>query len=85
MNALKAVASTKWGRTHEDLRSLYIGLIRSVMEYGSAGWMLCLSPSNLSTLELEQNKAARLITGKKLQKAYFDGFVKSQNPQISTS
>ena len=63
INAMKAVANTNWGCKKDDLRSLYIGFLRSSIEYAAAGWINNISDTNLQALEIEQNKASRVITG----------------------
>jgi len=63
LKALRAVSNKEWGTRNEDIRTLYIGYIRSTADYAAAGYQAALSKTQLQKLEVEQNKAARLITG----------------------
>ena len=63
LKALRAVAHKNWGNQQEDLRALFIGYIRSIADYAGGAWQTVISDSNLEKLEMEQRKAARIITG----------------------
>ena len=60
---LKTLAGTDWGSCASNLRNLYTGYIRSVLEYGADIWGNGISETNMKKLETVQNMAARIITG----------------------
>ena len=60
---LRILANTSWGCSQEDLRIMYVGYVRSVLEYGSDVWGSGISATRLMKLDVVQNQAARLITG----------------------
>ena len=62
LNLLKRLASTKWGANKDTLRQMYIGYVRSVMDYG-ASIQTVASKSTTSSLDRVQNQAGRLICG----------------------
>ena len=62
LNLLKRLASTTWGANKQTLRQMYIGYIRSVMDYGSSLQTIA-SKSSTSNLDRVQNQAGRLICG----------------------
>ena len=62
LNLLKRLASTTWGANKQTLRQMYIGYIRSVMDYGSSLQTIA-SKSTTSNLDRVQNQAGRLICG----------------------
>ena len=59
---LKKLAGTKWGANSSTLKTVYMGTVRPVMEYGSAAWATA-AKSNTSRLAKLQNAGMRLITG----------------------
>ena len=63
INQLKTLSSTEWGCNTRVMRLLYVGYIRSVLEYGSDIWGNLISHSNLMKLEAIQNTGATLISG----------------------
>ena len=63
MCQMRALACSTWGCSPSTLRTLYMGYIRSVLEYGADVWSSMVSQTNIKKLEVIQNKAARLITG----------------------
>ena len=62
LNLLKRLASTTWGANKQTLRQMYIGYVRSVMDYG-ASLQTIASKSTTSSLDRIQNQAGRLICG----------------------
>ena len=64
INQLKTLSSTEWGCNKRVMRLLYVGYIRSVLEYGSDIWGNLISHSNLMKLEAIQNTGATLISGR---------------------
>ena len=62
LNLLKRLASTTWGANKQTLRQMYIGYIRSVLDYGSSLQTIA-SKSTTSNLDRVQNQAGRLICG----------------------
>lgn len=54
MNILRCLKGSKWGADRAALKALYIGLIRSVLDYGSVAKAL------LSNLDKIQYQALRL-------------------------
>ena len=63
LKPLRAVATKKWGCNNEDLRTLYLGYIRTLADYAAASWQTATSDTNIKQLETVQNEAARIITG----------------------
>ncbi|GFS22546.1 reverse transcriptase-like protein [Elysia marginata] len=61
LSLIKRLASTSWGSDMDTLRSLYLGYVRSVLDY------LCLQASSSKTVQSEidkvQNHALRFICG----------------------
>ena len=62
-NALRALSGKTWGSAASDLRTVYVGFIRSCAEYAAAGWMPGAAKSNLELVEVAQRDACRVITG----------------------
>ena len=62
LNLLKRLASTTWGASKQTLRQMYIGYVRSVMDYGSSLQTIA-SKTSTSSLDRVQNQAGRLICG----------------------
>ena len=62
MQLVKRLAGTSWGAGKDTLRGLYLGYVRSTLEYGNALLVSC-NKSNISTLDKIQNNALRLISG----------------------
>ena len=62
LNLLKKLACTKWGANKDTLRQLYLGYVRSVMDY-SLPLQNITSASTASHLDRVQNQALRLICG----------------------
>ena len=62
LRLLKKLATTEWGSDKSTLRSLYLGYVRSSLEYGAA-LMTTSSNANLKHLDRVQNSAVRLING----------------------
>ena len=61
---IRKQAGTQWGVAETVLRNVYIGTIRSHLEYGSTT-LSSASKSAIYTLGKVQNQASRLITGSK--------------------
>ena len=62
LNLVKKLSSTDWGSDKRTLRGLYLGYVRSALEYGSALMSTC-SKANQTKLDKIQNNALRLING----------------------
>ena len=62
LRLLKKLATTEWGSDKTTLRSLYLGYVRSSLEYGAA-LMTTSSTANLKHLDRIQNSAVRFING----------------------
>ena len=62
LNLIKHLASTSWGADKMTLRQLYLGYVRSVMEY-ALPLQTIASKSVSGTLEKVQNQALRLVCG----------------------
>ena len=62
LGLLKRLASTNWGADMNTLRSLYIGYIRSVLDYNQCLLISC-SKTTQKSLDRIQNNAVRLICG----------------------
>ena len=62
LKLLKKLSSTDWGSDKRTLRNLYLGYVRSALEYGSALMTTC-SKANQTSLDKIQNNALRLING----------------------
>ena len=62
LNLIKRLASTSWGSDKLTLRTLYIGYVRSVLEY-NAVLQTTLSNNRREKLEKIQNQALRFICG----------------------
>ena len=59
---MKRLASTQWGADKATLRQMYLGYVRSAMEYNLALQNIC-SNSNQDKLNKVQNEAVRFISG----------------------
>ena len=62
LNLLKHLSSLNWGADKETLRQLYIGYIRSVIDY-SLPLQSIASHSSLAQLDRVQNQALRFVSG----------------------
>ena len=62
LNLIKRLASTSWGADKNMLRSLYLGYVRSVMDYNIVLQNSC-SKATRQELDKVQNQALRLICG----------------------
>jgi len=62
-NILKALTTTKWGKSKETIVSTYKTIIRPVIEYGNTIWSPLVSDTNLSQIQILQNSALRIATG----------------------
>ena len=62
LQLLKKLASSSWGSDKETLRGLYLGYVRSALEYSNSLLTMC-SKSTCNTLDKIQNNALRFING----------------------
>ena len=62
LRIVKRLASTQWGADKATLRQMYLGYVRSAMEYNLAMQNIC-SNSNQEKLNKVQNEAVRFISG----------------------
>jgi len=60
---LSALTGTTWGLPWQDLRNLYTGYIRPVLEYAGGAWMPGACATAIAYLDSAQLSAARVITG----------------------
>ena len=60
---LAAVSHSKWGWKKDMLRSLYIGLINSSINYAGFAWQSSISDTQIKALERLSNRALRICTG----------------------
>ena len=60
---MRYMASTNWGCSKTDLRMMYLGYVRSVIEYGADVWGSMISQTRMKEIEIIQNQGARIITG----------------------
>jgi ribonuclease HI len=59
---MKKLSGTSWGADHNIQKKLYLGRVRSVLEYGTAAWGTA-AKTNLDKVARVQNQASRIITG----------------------
>ena len=62
LNIVKKLASTSWGADKNTLRQLFIGYVRSSMDYSLILQSIC-SESSQQTIDKIQNQALRFISG----------------------
>lgn len=62
MNILKRLSSTSWGADKDTLRQLYIGYVRSALDYNLALQNICRKLAQKS-LDKIKHHAARFISG----------------------
>ena len=62
LRLLKTLASTKWGADKNTLRNLYLGYVRSTMEYANT-LQIVAAETTRATLDKVQNSALRFICG----------------------
>tara|TARA_B110001454_G_scaffold192176_1_gene192306 strand:+ start:1042 stop:4992 length:3951 start_codon:yes stop_codon:yes gene_type:complete len=60
---LFCLASRNWGWRKRNLRSIYITMQRSILDYAAAGWQPWLTKTQFDRLEVAQNTCLRAITG----------------------
>jgi len=59
---LRKLAGTNWGAHEKILKTIYLGTIRPILEYGSTTWMTTAKTTQ-QKLDKVQNQALRIITG----------------------
>ena len=59
---MKKIAGSTWGADHNTLKTLYVGNVRPVLEYGITAWGTA-AKTNFDKLSKIQNQATRIITG----------------------
>ena len=62
MALMNKLAQTNWGADQGVLKKLYVGNVRSILEYGASTWATA-AKTNISRLSKVQNQALRIITG----------------------
>ena len=62
LRIVKRLASSNWGADKANLRNMYLGYVRSTMEYGLALQSICSDSVQLS-LDKVQNDAVKFISG----------------------
>ena len=62
LQLLKKLASSSWGSDKHTLRALYLGYVRSSLEYSNSLLTMC-STTTRNTLDKVQNNALRFING----------------------
>jgi len=60
---LASLASKTWGWRKDSLRSVYLTVQRSIMDYAAPAWQPYLSRTRMNMLEVAQNQCLRLING----------------------
>ena len=63
LNILKALTTSSWGFSKENILSTYKALTRPIINYGAPIWHPNLARSRLQKLETVQNSALRIATG----------------------
>ncbi|KAK8390652.1 hypothetical protein O3P69_010393 [Scylla paramamosain] len=62
INAMKGMTALSSGADYDVLRSYYVHAVRSLIDYSSIA-LVGLNPTELHALQVQQNKAMRLIVG----------------------
>lgn len=62
LNVMRCLVGTEWGADRSALKTIYIGLIRSVMDYGCVVYGLA-SKTLLKKLDVIQTQALRIFSG----------------------
>ena len=62
LNLVKCLATTKWGANKSTLRHIYLGYVRSAMDYALPIQAIA-SKANRESLDKIQNQSLRLICG----------------------
>ena len=60
---MRCLGGKDWGQTMESQKSVYMGYIRSCLEYASSSWWPWISKTAKERLERVQNAALRAIAG----------------------
>ena len=63
LRLLRMVSNSEWGWSRNHLKNLYLTFGRSKLNYAAPGWQPWLSDTQIAKLEVEQNKALRIVTG----------------------
>ena len=63
LRIMRAVKGNDWGFDKKQLRTTYLALIRSILEYAAPAWAPWVSDTAIQNLERIQNEAGRIITG----------------------
>ena len=63
LRLLRMVSNSEWGASKKFLKNLYQTFGLSKMNYAAPAWQGWLSDSQKARLEVEQNKALRIVTG----------------------
>ena len=62
IRCMQALSGIDWGCCRDDLRLIYLAYVRSAVEYAAPVWAPFVSKSQMNSLEVSQNAAARVIT-----------------------
>ena len=62
LSLMKKLAGTSWGANSRILKTVYVGSVRPVMEYGMTAWATA-AKTNTKKLDQVQNTGLRIITG----------------------
>lgn len=62
LNVMRCLRGSEWGASRSALKKIYVALIRSVLDYGSAAYGSA-SKSSLKKLKVVQAQALRLCCG----------------------
>ena len=62
IHCTQALSGIDWGCCRDDLRLIYLVYVRSAVEYAAPAWAPFVSKSQMNSLEVSQNAAARVIT-----------------------
>ena len=62
LNVMRCITGAKWGADMSSLRTLYVGLIRSVLDYGCVAYGSA-AKTHLGKLDVIQAQALRICSG----------------------
>eukprot|EP00663_Eupelagonemidae_sp_cell21sb_P011731 gene11731-biopygen5016 len=62
-NVVQSLRGTKWGCDHRTLRSTHLAYIQAKADYAMPAYGPFLQPKELDALRVEQNNAARTMSG----------------------
>ena len=84
VNILAALSHSDWECKRDHLKAVYQCSVRSILDYGGAGWQPWLKQCNIGTLERAQNKALGRITGQHVGSPFGSKNLESGIPTYET-